>query len=533
MSLQATVWNDGYCYTEEITRLSATQIQKSQQIFDVYKTAGMIILGSYESDKWVCTDGVRPRVTINLTIDEIGFARDAARKLGCTSKQYKQALRVAITSNFGYSLQRLQAYAKCLTNFAKTLQLPSEFDTAELLTSVLELLPGETPWRTKTIEQLQEKTAARNKSRRRHRTLAEYQSYFLFHDYLCRFWNEATLQEKLVYFPVYFWWTVTCILPLRPVECVQTPRECIRQDEMGRYYLTIRRTRLKTHIKSTRYNVDDDFIKQEWHIPKTTASEILWYLDYTKNNYSSKSDVLFCKKTQFDGFDIGSQNNGYYTTNNLDRCLEHFYFHVLIGRYGLSVTESETLLDKEIKRIQLGDTRHLAMISLMISGGSPSICRELAGHAGIEIGANYYSNIETFLDLLAYERFRPQAYQFDGKDAHVLIDRTIPVDGGYCQSPLIKQDDFSHCAAAINADGEFGVCQVCRYFLPKGKTVKLRQEASQDLQQTLILLRQILKQLRDDHGAEETLSCVLDRLRADAERYCNASAIELILKEKM
>jgi len=34
----------------------------------------------------------------------------------------------------------------------------------------------------------------------------------------------------------------------------------------------------------------------------------------------------------------------------------------------------------EEQRINLGDTRHLAMISLIASGGSPVICKELAGH---------------------------------------------------------------------------------------------------------------------------------------------------------
>lgn len=71
----------------------------------------MIISGEYESQKWVLSDEVRARVTINVAIDEEAFEQDAAQKLGCTSEQYLQAMRVAVTSRFGYSLRTLQGDA--------------------------------------------------------------------------------------------------------------------------------------------------------------------------------------------------------------------------------------------------------------------------------------------------------------------------------------------------------------------------------------------------------------------------------------
>ena len=66
--------------------------------------------------------------------------------------------------------------------------------------------------------------------------------------------------------------------------------------------------------------------------------------------------------------------------------------------------------------INLGDTRHLAMINLMLSGGSPVICRELAGHEDIDISSNYYSNLSTIVESAVYEYCHSgdQAAIFDG-----------------------------------------------------------------------------------------------------------------------
>lgn len=533
MALQAVVRGDGYSYTQAIDRFDEEQIENSKEQFDFFKATGMIISGEYNARRWLVTDEVRAVITINFTIDEVHFVREAAQKLGCTFSQYQQAMRVAITSRFGYSLRTLQDDANSLTRFANTLTVPECYTAAQLLIDLLELLPGQTTWRQKILEQLQDVPAPKKQSSRQRRTLAVYQSYFRFNDFLDRFWKEATLEEKDIYFPVFFWWKVTSILPLRPTECVLTPRNCIRKDDIGRYYLTIRRTKVKGTSQSVQYSIAKDYEKYEWRIPEPIAIEILRYIESTKDLYESDIDVLFCKSSQFAGLDITRSSNKHYTSDNLAQCLRHFYDKVLAKRYGLTIAECELLDNDEITRICLGDTRHIAMISLMISGGSPSICRELANHSDINISDHYCGNFETFLDLLSYERFRPQGtVPFELDVPLPSIDRALPVANGYCQSPLAKQGNFSHCGTAISADGEFGVCEVCKFYLAKGGAVKIKQSASNDLKQTLTLLRQTLRQLQHGYEVAEPLSCVLDRLRAEATRYCHTSAIERLLRER-
>lgn len=384
------------------------------------------------------------------------------------------------------------------------------------------------------IKTLQLIPAPRRSTTRQRRKLAVYQSYFRFNDLLDQFWKEASREEKNTFFPIYFWWKVTSILPLRPSECVLTPRSCIRKDNIGNWILTIRRTKLKGAIQAAEYSIERDYVKYEWRIPAEIAQEILEYIDSTNSVYESDIDVLFCKTTQFSSLDILQTSDKHYTRENLAQCLWHFYKKILQKRYGYTIPEDNVLLNKEISRISLGDTRHIAMISLMISGGSPSICRELAGHNDIEIGANYYGNLENFLEILSYERFRPEETPLPIFMTPLpSINRSLPVEGGYCQSPLAQQGDFTHCGTAVSADGELGVCKVCKYFLSKAGSVQLKRDASNDLKQTIMLLRQTIRQMQEGNNVAEPLSCVLDRLRAEAGRYCHASAVARLLNKEV
>lgn len=535
MALQALVRGDGYRYTQAVATLDDAQIEQAMERHRYYRAVGVIIAGEYNALQWILSDEVHMPVTISFEVDEVNFVHHVAPTLGCSCAQYKQAMRVVIMSLFGFSLRTLQQNANYLSSFANTLELPKEFSSAQILIDLLELLPGDSVSRKQIISQLQDIPPIQGvEDSNKQRTLAVYQSYLRFNDYIEDFWRNATLREKIAFFPVYFWWKVTCILPTRPTECALTPRKCITRDEMGRYYLTMRKTKLKGTSQSVQYNIAQDYECHKYPIPEPLALEILAYIEATEDYYESDIDVLFCKTSQFQNLGITSANDKHYTYNNLAQCLQHFYDRILQEKYGLTIAENGPLCSHEITRICLGDTRHIAMISLMISGGSPSVCRQLAGHCSYDISDHYYSNIESFLDVLAYERYRPDvatpSFSFDGLPS---VDRTAPIANGYCQSPLVKQGNFEHCGAAVSADGEIGACKVCKYHLAKKSAVKCKETASKDLQETILILRQTLNQLRQGYGTEEPLSCALDRFRANALRYCNASAVEKLLREEI
>ena len=127
-----------------------------------------------------------------------------------------------------------------------------------------------------------------------------------------------------------------------------------------------------------------------------------------------------------------------------------------------------------------GDTRHLAMINLMLSGGSPVICRELAGHEDLDISSNYYANISAVVESSVLEMYHG-AYDGPAIDGKLLFPAAVPSDGtrmgkGWCLYPGMKEGDMSGYLDSYSADGMLGVCRDCRHFRPDDPGIRLDLE---------------------------------------------------------
>lgn len=525
MALEAKVLQEGYSYVESVDVMTRETIERSKHLFSKQKEKGALAATSYDSNVWVMTDEVRKNVSLSFALDEVAFQCKTAKVINTTLSQYKTAMRIVITSRFGYSIATLQGDVAAMKQFANKLEYPKDYDRCQLLVDLLCLLPHENYERLKIIEQLNDIEGNNRVSAKKQRTLAYYQSYFRFDHYLSLFWELASKQEKLLYFPVYFWWNITAILPLRPTECVLTPRRCIRQ-EKGRYMLTVRRTSLKGYRQMSKYKIADDYERKEYPLSSELGKEIETYISGTDRVYQSDIDVLFCKETQFALLGVSKLNDCHYTYENLSQCLQRFYNQVLCGKYGLEiVSEQEQLGDYEIQKIKLGDTRHVAMVTLAVSGATPTICKELAGHDSIEISSHYFSNVKTFLDVLSYERFRANPMPIS-KQHELFCDKSVPVKDGYCQYVHIKTGDFKPCRNAVDSSGNIGVCSVCEYFLPCGNYVyTMKSTAEESLKETCVLLKQAVEDLHSGIGNTDTLSCVIDQLKAKAERYSQTALL--------
>lgn len=196
--------------------------------------------------------------------------------------------------------------------------------------------------------------------------------------------------------------------------------------------------------------------------------------------------------------------------------------------------------------MQLGDTRHIAMISLAVSGSSPTICRELAGHDNISISSHYYTNLTEFLDVLGYERYREIKTTYS-KEYGIKIDKTNPVKNGYCQCVEAWNGNYSACVSAVDEIGIPGSCEVCKWYAPKGTMLSIKlpdavasqqpeampskQRRALELQQTCTLLKQAVDQVRQGLGNTETLSCMLDRLAAQSQHFIHQAVLERLIAE--
>lgn len=175
------------------------------------------------------------------------------------------------------------------------------------------------------------------------------------------------------------------------------------------------------------------------------------------------------------------------------------------------------------------------MVSLALTGGSPSICKELAGHDSIEISSHYYSNLTSFLDLLGCERYR--CIKSTPQKAHGLtISQQYPVSNGYCQCEQVWHGDYSSCTSAVDSNGMPGPCPVCKWYFPSkyrrnGQITMRKEQISHELEQTCILMRQAIDQVRKGLGNADTISCVLDNLSAQSRQYIHLSALDRLCQE--
>lgn len=546
MALQVVVRREGYTFTEDIAVMDQETIMKSRETFESFRKTGIIVAGEYDDRQWTVSNEVKKGASISFQVDEIHFINETAKKLGCTLSDYQKAMRVVVTSRFGYSVSTLQNDSVIMRNFADRLELPKDYANAQLIEDLLVLLPGDSIYRAEVLAEIDDIPRLQHMNRKQRR-LAHYQSYLRFVSVFEQFWPKALPEEKVFFFPVWFWMNITGVLPLRPTECVLTPRNCIRR-EGPKYYLTVRRTRLKGTLRGSQYNIESDYERKEYPIPADLAEVILEYIAATEATYESDIDVLFCKASQFSSLDAFHNNDKHYTYANLNQCLSHFYRRVLQEKYGYHiVSDCDGLETGEIERIDLGDTRHIAMISLAITGGSPTICKELAGHDSIAISSHYYSNLTEFLDVLGYERFREQETN-PTKAYGIAINRAYPVENGYCQNAEVIQGNYQACATVVDSYGKPGSCKVCRWYFPGKRQISfrepprklggtigtnsLKEAISVELQETCTLLRQAVEQVRQHLGSEDTVSSILDRLAAQARQYVQASAMERILAER-
>ncbi len=270
------------------------------------------------------------------------------------------------------------------------------------------------------------------------------------------------------------------MLPLRPTEFLLTQRDCI-SGEKGGYSITVRRTRLKKGKGHVTYRIDGDYKKLSYPVPDYLAQEILWYCD---NTQPGTGGLLF-----------GDGKTFSYSSMRL--LLSQFYDE-------MSGTETDA------EPIHLGDTRHLAMIGIIISGGDPSVCRSLAGHESITQSSWYYSNLDAITNSMAFQGLQAQDAMEVVKSPYRLIPAEAichEVPGGRCDAPQVEEGDIRPCLEGLTTNMRLGECAGCPHFYPYSNnvtTLLVRDRTAQELDN--VLLARMVGQLRGGEGCPSPLS---------------------------
>ena len=338
------------------------------------------------------------RTTCRFNFSDAKYLEKAQRWTGCDAATFRLCAKTYCSLKLGsLAMMTIHLISLAITHVAESTQdeIKINLNITGYVAEMLEMLPGTYLEREGVIELLQKQARLYARREKGQRILTDFRSYFRFGEEINRSWEGMETKRKLAFFPVYLWWNLTVIIPLRVTEFLMTPRDCLGWDE-GNPTLIIRRTRLKGKGRGVTYKIESDYEKETYPITAGLAEAVKWYLQETDAMIPSPIDALFRRQPHMQYFSISDGKYPLaktpYSYLDLDKTLTAYY--------------SEELEGKGIERIGLGDTRHIAMMNLIISGGSPTMCMELAGHEDINISSHYYSNMSNLVECATYELYR-------------------------------------------------------------------------------------------------------------------------------
>ena len=286
--------------------------EQAEQRFMEYKGRGVIMEGSFMDDAWLVSDEVRHR-RICFSPSE-GEIREWT---GCTPGCYCGYVRSYAVLLLGcLNVNTIAEISKALIRLGcASFEEACMWDvyTAHAL-RFLGMIPGSPGYVGPVMEKIEENRTL-DGWRRHPRKLADFRYYLRFGRLVNDFWEAADRSARDYFFPVYLWWKLTSILPLRATEFLLLPRKCIRSWD-GKWILTVRRTRLKKGTRKVGYTIDADYECHDYEIPGWMASEILTYKKNCTESSVHPRDTLFVPERR--------SSLGYLTYDQMRRRLMEF-----------------------------------------------------------------------------------------------------------------------------------------------------------------------------------------------------------------
>ncbi|WP_207717323.1 hypothetical protein [Anaerosporobacter faecicola] len=472
-----------------VPNFDTSSLIKAKEIFNNYIKEKVFIQCKFEDPIWYTTDEYS-NIGIHYNFNKITYKRYYESILGLEFKEFVDYVKIFIAYTMGKNvLHTLQTVTNDIKRIIRT--NPSELLSESVVLKIavpslcinfFSMLPdrGDIDELDRILNVLDQYSAINySNNTDKKRTLAQFDSYFLFNDIINDYWkDDIPNEQRLFFYPLYLWWKITGVIPLRPREFILTRRKCITKCEDG-YYLSLRRDNLKGKSKSVSYKICDDYYEVTYKIPDTLASEILKYIEFTKEYEDTDLNTLFIADPHYKHWKQKKHSNSrYFTYINMNTVMRYFFHDVIEEKYHLEVVYDRIgghLKEGEINYINLGDTRHLALINIMAEGGTPVTAMILAGHDNIEMSAHYYSNITNLIECRTYKQYRlvmkgDVTYQLSiaRKEMVKNLDCSVLVSGGQCHSKKFMNNDISDCLECAGPSGELGYCPSCRFYRKKG-----------------------------------------------------------------
>lgn len=524
-----------------IRGLDNSCIDKAKEIFEQYKEKNIIIGSSFSDKRWQFSDEYS-NVGMQFNFNEVSYNRHYKKLFQLPFSEFLAYAKTYVMFTMGKIIlstlrdtvndmkrmigtapEEVSADTLFITNPNRMLEFLSMLPIAENENELMERFMD----KIDALAELQYSDHAKKQ-----RPLASFDSYFLFNDIINDYWSQDLESDtRLFYYPLYLWWQITAIIPLRPREFILTPRNCLEEKKDGSY-ITLRRNKLKGGSRKVSYQINEDYIKVQYKIPDKLATIIKEYMQLTSNFDSTELKTLFISDTHYKHWGQAKHKNSrYFTYVNLHCVLRYFFHDVIEGHYHLKVIydrDATHLNEGEINYLYLGDTRHLALINIIAEGGTPVLAMMLAGHENIEMSAHYYSNITHLIECRTYKQYRKVlkgsvSYNISPK---IMLPDTIRTcqmleDGGRCYSVSYAKGEISDCVKAVGKNGEIGYCPECSFYLKKNSQRFFEDDGKykRKIEDDCNFLKEMIRQVRFSITDNEDIIQALNRLQSSSVSY--------------
>ena len=342
------------------------------------------------------------------------------------------------------------------------------------------------------------------------RNLPCYQSILLFDYIINDFMQRTGIEGKARYYPVLIWWKISSVIPLRPGEVYQLPKDCICEKN-GKCYIHIERVKNKYKRKKYASPVVKDF-----EIGKDVYSMIRDYIDYTDKIVNDKTEYLFSIQTlrETAGLKPKDDDVARLTHITMQTIYSHYKKEVIEQEYGYHVVPLGQKQDEnDIEEVKMGDVRHLAIINLMMMGYNPLYIMELAGHHKLNTQMGYYNHVDTFAtakshvlkEMMGNTKTRMNFEDYRSGD--YVMQKNL-LGASYYDLPLVS-DGKGRCRSRnFPYECVYTECIFCPHFIPDRNLSReyydaLKEENEKDLEALQMELKLLIADSIDNRKFEK------------------------------
>lgn len=335
------------------------------------------------------------------------------------------------------------------------------------------------------------------------RDLPCYQSILLFDYIISDFIQRTNIEERTRYYPVLIWWKLSSVIPLRPGEVYQLPKNCI-YEKNGKYYIHIER--IKNRFKRKKFS---NPIIKDFEIREDVYYIIRDYIDYISEFDDTKYLFSLQSLKKIAGLKTREKDVERLTTMTIRSIYKHFKQEIIEKEYGYHIVPlGQRKNDNDIEEIKMGDVRHLAIINLMMMGYNPLYIMELAGHDKLSTQLNYCNHVDTFATAKSHvlkemmKNSENNVNFMDYESGDFVLQKQL-LGASYYDLPLVF-DGKGRCRSKnFPYDCVYTECIFCPYFIPDRNLSKeyydaLKKENEKDLEALQIELKLLMQDYIDN-----------------------------------